>query len=116
MIHFCIIDYFGPTWPTWLYPPNKLYNTSLDADWYKNVAANHIIVVISTTNGYSNQSGNTPVSGAKRKAPTKVNFNTMEIIPEANIAVISLHALIRYQNQIRLHIQFCNVVGYHWIR
>ena len=59
-------------------------------------------VVTKTTKIYSDQSGNTPVSAANKNGPTAVSLRTMDIIPEANIAVISLQAFIRHQNHLKI--------------
>src|SRR5690606_31443485 len=78
-------------------------NTCLDSGCVKKVAVNHISVVNKTTKGYSAQSGKTPVPAANRKGPTAVSFNTMEIIPESNMAVISLQSFILNQNHLKLN-------------
>jgi hypothetical protein len=57
-----------------------------------------MIDVNKTTKGYSNQSGNSPLFEPKRYGPKSLVLSEIATIPEANIADISLHELIRHQN------------------
>ena len=63
------------------------------------------MVVTATTKGNSAQAGKTPSAPNKAALiPKEGMASKREIIPEATMAVISLQALIRHQNQRRIKI------------